>query len=88
MEGQELDLSEIQKDIAWIARFLSEGKHQRHWGVWHPKRGWEVTPGRILWHTVSRALAEAQRDVTVREWKDGDLYEVRCIEEWADERQT
>ena len=86
MEGQKLDLSEIRKDVAWITRFLSGG--QRHWGIWHPEEGWRQNMMGVF-VTTSKAIAEAEAD-TVRRWKTDDwdpsLWEVRCIEEWADEQ--
>ena len=58
----------------------------KHYGVWHPKYGWTWSYG-IVFSTTSRAIAEAQRDVCVhRRLTDSELWEVCCIEEWADEQ--
>ena len=60
----------------------------RHYGVYHPDRGWLVDrDGRLIVET-SKAVAEAQADIA--RWQRSDvfnanLYRVRCIEEWAEE---
>ena len=59
----------------------------KHWGVWHPKHGWTWAYG-IVFSTTHRAIAEAQCDVSFRQGRtDSNSWEVRCIEEWADEQR-
>lgn len=58
----------------------------RHWGVWHPERGWWWV-GTGLFMTTNIAIAQAQHDIVMHQLKgfgDIDQYRVRCIEEWAD----
>ena len=62
----------------------------RHYGVWHPDRSWLIRPSGELIVTTNRAVAEAQRDAVAYTMRglssvDPSLYEVRCIEEWAEE---
>lgn len=62
----------------------------RHWGVWHPTRGWAWAVG-MVFATPSRAVAEAQLTVVRDSWRglasaDGE-WQVRCIEEWYEEGQ-
>lgn len=73
----------IEEQESWE----SVGRDTRHWGIWHPKYGWTWAYG-IVFSTTHRAIAEAQRVVTeqIMRSKDSDLWEVRCIEEWADEQ--
>ena len=89
MEGQKLDLSEIRKDVAWITRFLSEGKHLKHYGIWHPERDeWWRAGMSIVFSTTSWAVALAQLQVArqLSAALDKKRWVVRCIEEWADEQ--
>ena len=74
-----------EQEFAEEARLRTANRRGRHYGVWHPQLGWTWAYG-IVFFTESRAIAEAQRDVSQRMGlKDSDLWEVRCIEEWAEE---
>ena len=92
MEGQPKTPGEA---VAWWERWMDEHvkwevqAHAcglKHWGVWHPKHGWTWAYG-IVFSTENKAIAEAQREVSgqIMGSKDSDLWEVRCIEEWAEE---
>ena len=87
MEGQmtvEERLDRAWRDCGW--------PDEKHYGIWHPLRSWATTgPGEVMAFT-SEAVAEAQRDALAFALRgltsiDPSLYEVRCIEEWADEQQ-
>ena len=85
-----MNLDEIEKDVGYIAEQL-EWTRTQHYGVWHPEKGWLTVGATRLFYTSSRAVAEAQRHAILQtSWVEqmaAPGYEVRCIEEWADERR-
>ena len=92
MEGQDAkSILEAYYETAEVEELIFDPAGARHWGIWHPERSWATTgPGGVMAFR-SKAVAEAQRDALVFVMRglssiDTSLYEVRCIEEWADEQ--
>ena len=80
---------EIKRREAMCHKLLSEDT--RHWGIWHPERDeWWRAGMSIVFSTTSWAVALAQLQVArqLSAALDKKRWIVRCIEEWADERQT
>ena len=83
------EASEAEWDRRLAQRVAESPLRPKHYGVWHPERGWLVNRQQEMIVLTSRAVATAQCHTArryVSDYWDASLWEVRCIEEWADEQ--